>query len=698
MVAGMTPTTADADFVAACTNAGYYVELSGGAHFSERLLRAKINQVLSKVSPGSGISLNVLFINQRQWRFQFPLAQTLRQEGVPLEGFTIAAGVPSLEVANEILTALKNAGIHHVSFKPGSVEAIMQVVTIAKSNPDYPIVLQWTGGRAGGHHSFEDFHQPILETYSAIRSCPNLCLVGGSGFGDGAETYPYLDGSWSLCFDYPAMPFDGILLGSRMLVAQEAKTSTSAKETIVAAPGIDDEQSWVQTYKKPAGGIVTVISELGEPIHKVATRGVMLWKELDTKVFALPREKRLDYLNANKAWIIDRLNKDFQKVWFGLKEDGSVVDLNEMNYYEVAHRLAQLLWVSHQSRWIDNSYKILFLEFMRRVEERSVLSTCSSILPTPCALKNPFEVVSSFFETYPAIRDQLLCSEDCLHFIALCRRPGQKPVPFIPLFDENFENWFKKDSLWQSEDIDAVVGQDPERVCILQGPIAVKHAKKINEPTRDILDGVVKTHADLILNELYGADEKKVPTTIWFGGSQVTVPAKTPTGFTKSEEKREDGSRVIKLSLAETSESELPEDGAWLSIVSGPKLHWLRALLLSEYILQDKKIVTNMVRRLFRPRTGVVVDVVCDAADEPLEVSVSDPKGVCVVAKSVGNATVAVEIAYTRAALRLDFSYNPANSFYPIRELMEVIFIFCALTCYHKDDCKLLYNHILIVI
>lgn len=36
-----------------------------------------------------------------------------------------------------------------------------------------------------------------------------------------------------------------------------------------------------QTYDRPTGGIMTVTSELGEPIHKVATRGVKLWGEFD---------------------------------------------------------------------------------------------------------------------------------------------------------------------------------------------------------------------------------------------------------------------------------------------------------------------------------------------------------------------------------------------------------------------------------
>jgi fatty acid synthase subunit alpha len=92
-------------------------------------------------------------------------------------------GVPSLEKSNEILAELREHNISFVSFKPESVTTIRAIIEIAKQNPLSTIVMQWTGGRAGGHHSFEDFHQPILETYSAIRMQPNLVLVAGSGIG-----------------------------------------------------------------------------------------------------------------------------------------------------------------------------------------------------------------------------------------------------------------------------------------------------------------------------------------------------------------------------------------------------------------------------------------------------------------------------------------------------------------------------------
>ena len=48
--------------------------------------------------------------------------------------------------------------------------------------------------------------------------------------------------------------------------------------------------------------------------EQIATRGVKLWREFDDTVFGLPREKRQAWLNEHRAYVIDRLNKDFQKV------------------------------------------------------------------------------------------------------------------------------------------------------------------------------------------------------------------------------------------------------------------------------------------------------------------------------------------------------------------------------------------------
>ncbi|KAG8938441.1 3-oxoacyl-[acyl-carrier-protein] synthase [Tulasnella sp. 424] len=183
MIAGTTPTTVKAGFVSAVLSAVYYIELAGGGHCNAKALRAKVAEIQATIPAGVGITLNALYINLQQFGFQFPLWQELKHEGLPIEGFCVAAGIPNTEKAAEIIDDLRTAGIKHVAFKPGSIDGIRQVVTIAAANPDFPIICQWTGGRAGGHHSYEDFHQPILATYGSIRQQSNISLIVGTGFG-----------------------------------------------------------------------------------------------------------------------------------------------------------------------------------------------------------------------------------------------------------------------------------------------------------------------------------------------------------------------------------------------------------------------------------------------------------------------------------------------------------------------------------
>jgi fatty acid synthase subunit alpha len=353
MVAGMTPSTVKASFVSSVLDAGFHVELAGGGHYSAAALQSKVAEIQKQIPAGVGITLNAFYINPSQFDFQLPLCQEMRKEGLPIEGFCAAAGVPTTEKAVEIIDGLKAAGIRHVAFKPGSVDGIRQVVNIAAANPDFPIILQWTGGRAGGHHSFEDFHQPILATYRSIRQYDNISLVAGSGFGSADDVWEYLTGEWSVeRFGVQHMPFDGVLFASRVMVAKEAHTGSSVKDLIVAATGVDDG-AWEGTYTKPTGGILTVRSELGEPIHKVATRAVKLWKDFDDTVFKLPKGKRELWLAERREEIIGKLRKDFAKPWFGWKTDGSVgIDLSDMTYEETVLRMVRLMFVLHEKPWV----------------------------------------------------------------------------------------------------------------------------------------------------------------------------------------------------------------------------------------------------------------------------------------------------------------------------------------------------------
>lgn len=204
MVAGMTPCTANNDFVAAFSNAGFHGELgmkvvasmsvvlnasasaAGGGQPRKNIFYECVNELVGKLKPGLGVSINCLYLNPKQWGFQYPAILDMLDNGIPIDHVTIAAGVPSTEKAVEILSAFLQRGLSQVlrilcfrtgvvieyvqvSFKPGNADAILRVIDIAEAVPRMNVVLQWTGGRAGGHHSFE-VRQRRREFVASLRS------------------------------------------------------------------------------------------------------------------------------------------------------------------------------------------------------------------------------------------------------------------------------------------------------------------------------------------------------------------------------------------------------------------------------------------------------------------------------------------------------------------------------------------------
>ena len=598
MVAAMTPTTASWEFVSAIISSGYHAEFAaGGLHTAEDFTNA-INSLANSIPSGRGICINIIYASPRQVRWQLPLIRKLRYQGLPIDGITFGAGVPSTEALREYL----DIGLKYLSFKPGSNSAISQVIAIARMNPDVPIVLQWTSGRGGGHHSYEDFHDPIIKMYAKIRRCDNIVLLAGSGFGGAEDTYPYLSGTWSSRFGLQPMPFDGVLFGSRMMVAKEAKTSQGAKEAIVAAPGIDDEASWEQSYKTPIGGIITVKSEMGEPIHKLATRGVLLWRELDGKIFSIPdKAQRLEKLLEMKPYIIKRLNEDFQKVWFGLDSQGNAVDLEDMTYAEILRRLIQLCYVKKESRWIDQGYKQLTADFVHR--------TCSRLqrsAPPNLDMEKPLQILQEVVAFCKLADSEIVSYNDARYFLLLCKRQGQKPPPFVPVLDEDFETWFKKDSLWQSEDLAAVVDEDAQRTCILQGPVAARYSTKTNEPVAEILGSISQQHISRILKEVYDSDKTLVSAD---GIAMRPVETSNNTDLPECCRVSRQGSKKV-ICIDETvSQERLPHIDGWTRALVSADSTWLSSLLMSEDIIRDKIVTPNPIRRAIAPFPGIRVEL-----------------------------------------------------------------------------------------
>lgn len=658
MVAGMTPTTAAWDFVSAIMNAGYHVELAGGGYFSAEAMSAAIAKIVETVPPGRGITCNLIYVNPRAIAWQISMLRQLISKGVPIDGLTIGAGVPSPEITAGYIETL---GLKHISFKPGSCDAIRQVIAIATTHHSFPIILQWTGGRGGGHHSFEDFHAPILSTYSEIRKCSNITLVVGSGFGDAQGVYPYLTGSWARKFGYPLMPFDGILLGSRMMVATEAHTSPQSKKEILEATGVNDYE-WERSYKESAGGIITVQSEMAQPIHKIATRGVLFWAEMDKTIFALPRAKRVAELKRKRDYIIYRLNADFAKPWFGVNRAGHAIDLTEMTYADVLTRLISLMYISHQKRWIDKSFAVLVFDFATRTLER----LSADIGMTLSWLTNPTNFLKSFFEACPNACSLVLHPEDVSFFLSRCKARGQKPVNFVPSLDEDFEYWFKKDSLWQSEDIDAVINQDAGRVCILHGPVSAQYSRTDNESAKDILNNIYKPLVAMVHRDFYHG-EAVIPATDDPGDAN-------PSSISLENISVE--ATADKLTFRPTSSS-LPKPADWFASMSNNFSGWIRALFADEFILQGYTRHPNPFRRILKLRYGdtlhidqkgmeILLDRKIDSGVQRL-MRISSRDGLAIFVDFYQPSQRSSEVL----AVQFKFQHNPQNELYSLHEHLD---------------------------
>uniref|UniRef100_UPI0028AFA55E fatty acid synthase subunit beta domain-containing protein n=1 Tax=Corynebacterium variabile TaxID=1727 RepID=UPI0028AFA55E len=478
LLAGMTPTTVDPEIVAAAANAGYWAEMAGGGQVTAEVFDGNLTKLKGLLDPGRAVQFNAMFMDRYLWNLHFGTQRVVskaRESGAPLDGVVISAGIPEPDEAPEVIGALHNSGFSHIALKPGTVAQIRAGLGIARQLEETgtSIILQVEDGHAGGHHSWENLDDLLTATYAEIRRQPNVVLCVGGGIGTPERAADYLTGSWATALGLPAMPVDGIMVGTAAMTAKEAKTTPEIKQLLVDTPGVADETGSALTAPNggwiapghSAGGATSGLSHLRADIHEVdnsAAKCMRLIQEIGSN---------LEAVSARRDEIIAALNKT-AKPYFG--------ELEEMTYAQVVRRFAELSFP-----WVDPSWLSRFHLLLQRVEAR--LSDADhgevvTLFPTEQDAAQPDEAIARLIEAYPAAENDTLTPLDTAWFLVMCRK-FPKPVGFVPAIDEDLLAWWGKDCLWQSQD----TRYSADQVRIIPGPVSVSGITTVDEPVASIL-------------------------------------------------------------------------------------------------------------------------------------------------------------------------------------------------------------------
>lgn len=509
LLAGMTPTTVDPDIVAAAANAGHWAEMAGGGQFSEEVFTENKDSLVEQLQPGRAAQFNSMFFDRFLWNLQFGVQRIVskaRAAGAAINGVTVSAGIPELDEARELLAQLKADGYTFITFKPGTADQIRATLAIAADNPDHQIIMQVEDGHAGGHHSWVNLDDMLVDTYAEIRALDNVTLVVGGGLGDPERAADYLHGTWSQALGLPKMPVDGILVGTTAMTAKEAKTSPQVKELLKNTPGVsyEDNNGWVGRLECRGGvtsGQSHLLADLNELDNDFAAASRRI-TELDSDSYADHRDELIELLSKTS------------KPYFG--------DVDTMTYAQWVRRFVDLAYP-----WVDVTWPDRFLDLVRRVEARlnpADHGQIPTLFPDHDSIQDGPAAVERLLAAYPEAEEITVAARDAAWWVGLNRK-HHKPMPWVTAIDADLKRWFGLDSLWQSQD----ERYPAESVRAIPGPVSVGAITTVDEPVADILDryevaaahridaeptevysrlGKARTAEDLILSS---------PTIVWHG-------------------------------------------------------------------------------------------------------------------------------------------------------------------------------------
>lgn len=487
LLAGMTPTTVDPEIVAAAANAGYWAELAGGGQVTEEVFDRHMDSLSKQLQEGATVEFNAMFMDRYLWNLQFGSKRIVpkkRASGAPIDGVVISAGIPELDEAKELVETLQADGFPYVAFKPGTIEQIRQVVRIAKAVKPATIIAQVEGGSAGGHHSWESLDDLLISTYAQVRECNNLVLVAGGGIGTPSRAADYISGEWSNKYGLPNMPVDAVMIGTAAMTAKEAHTSAQVKRMLVETPGITEAndacveglgasedpfapigERWVPSGKV-VGGVTSGLSHLHADIYEIENASARCGRLL------VHMMKHPEELELRKDEVIAALNST-AKPYFG--------DVENMTYTQFAQRFLDLSYP-----WADPTYADRYMHLLQRIEARLISQDSgefTSILPDIKQIaENPQSALDSLVQVFPNASTMNVVPMDAAWFPTLVRE-YPKPMPFVPVIDNDLLRWWGQDQLWQSEDS----RYSADAVRVIPGPISVAGITTMDEPIADIL-------------------------------------------------------------------------------------------------------------------------------------------------------------------------------------------------------------------
>ncbi|MEM1350226.1 MAG: fatty acid synthase subunit beta domain-containing protein, partial [Myxococcota bacterium] len=499
-----------------------------------------------------------------------------RRAGAPICGVTISAGIPEVDEAVALLDQLASEGIWLNAFKPGTLAQVGSVLKIAQAAPQHTIFLHLEGGLAGGHHSWEALEELLLGTYAKIREHDNVMVCVGGGIGTPERAEEMLRGTWARAYGQFDMPVDAILLGTVTMAVQEAKTSLSVKQALVDAAGFE---GWV--YAGDAKGDVTSgKSGLNADIHYLdnpAARCGRLLDEVagDAEAIASRRDEIVGALNATA------------KPYFG--------DVTSMTYAEVIERMNELMAIGdpaspyEDGRYKDVTWRARVLDALRRFEARlSELEEGAfpSIFARATSLDDPEAALARFVEAYPCAATLRTSPLDADWFVqSCCARPG-KPVPFVPVIDEDVRRWYKSDSLWQAHDERFTADQ----VLTIPGPQAVAGITRVDEPVAELLARFERASVDALV----ALNGQGAPRTIL--GRRQPTPADV---------------RTLECALNETTYSCVGFESAasWLDAIASHYSGAIASFMAEPNVVEGERFVTNPLRRVCVPEEGASIAV-----------------------------------------------------------------------------------------